>query len=67
MRVVEIIISPQGQARVQTRGFVGTACQEASKFIEQTLGQRLEERLTAEFYQGEVISQTRRQQLDAGA
>ena len=38
MKVIEIIISPQGEARVQTKGFAGAACQEASRFLEQALG-----------------------------
>ena len=51
MKVIEIIISPQGEARVQTKGFAGAACQEASRFLEQALGQRTKEQLTAEFHQ----------------
>ena len=49
MKVIEIIISPQGEARVQTKGFAGAACQEASRFLEKALGQRTKEQLTAEF------------------
>ena len=51
MKVIEIIISPQGETRVQTKGFAGAACQEASRFLEQALGQRTKEQLTAEFHQ----------------
>ena len=55
MKVIEIIISPQGEARVQTKGFAGAACQEASRFMEQALGQRTDERLTAEFHQTQTV------------
>ena len=51
MKTVEIIISPKGEARVQTKGFNGTDCQQASRFLEQALGQRTKEQLTAEFHQ----------------
>jgi hypothetical protein len=51
MKVIEIIVSPQGEARVQTKGFAGASCQEASRFLEQALGQRTKEQLTAEFHQ----------------
>ena len=57
MKIIEIIISPAGQANVQTKGFAGSSCQEASRFIEQALGQRTEERLTAEFYATQVTDQ----------
>ena len=50
MKTIEIIVSPQGETTVQTKGFTGGECREASKFVEQALGQRTGERLTAEFH-----------------
>ncbi len=50
-KVIEIIVSPKGETRVETKGFAGNECQQASEFIEQALGQRSGEQLTAEFYQ----------------
>lgn len=50
-RIIEILISPSGQTTVQTQGFAGASCQEASRFLEQALGKRLQETLTAEFHQ----------------
>jgi hypothetical protein len=50
-RTIEIIITPKGEPTVTTKGFAGSSCRDASKFIEQALGQRLEEQLTAEFHQ----------------
>ena len=58
MKTIEIIISPQGETRVETKGFAGSECQEASESLEQALGARSGERLTAEFYQT-VASQER--------
>ena len=63
MKVIEIIVSPQGEARVQTKGFAGAGCQEASRFLEQALGQRTKEQLTAEFHQSTATVQ---QQQHAG-
>jgi len=63
MKVIEIIVSPQGEARVQTKGFTGASCQEASRFLEQALGQRTKEQLTAEFHQSTATVQ---QQQHAG-
>ncbi len=49
-KMIEIIVSPAGETKVETKGFIGSECREASKFIEQALGQRTDERLTAEFH-----------------
>lgn len=49
-KIIEIIIAPTGESRVETKGFVGSECREASRFIEQALGQQTEEHLTSEFY-----------------
>lgn len=54
---IEIIVSPKGEATVTTKGFTGSSCKEASKFIEQALGQQTSERLTAEFHQAQQVEQ----------
>ena len=56
-KVIEIVVNPRGEATVQTRGFTGGACREASKFVTQALGQTTAETLTAEFYQGQQAGQ----------
>ena len=50
-QTIEITVTPDGQSTVQTRGFVGPGCREASRFVENALGQRTSEQLTAEFHQ----------------
>jgi len=50
-KTIEITVLPNGQSRVETKGFVGSECRQASQFIEQALGQRTGEQLTAEFHQ----------------
>jgi len=62
-RIIEIIVTAKGEATLQTKGFLGSACREASKFIEQALGQRLDERFTAECH----TQQTNPQRLHEGA
>jgi hypothetical protein len=62
LKTIEIIVTPDGQSRVETKGFSGSSCREASKFIEQALGQRTGEQLTAEFY----LSTTHQQPLREG-
>ena len=60
-KVIEIVVNPRGEATVQTRGFTGGECREASKFIEQALGQRTDEKLTADFYQAQSSEQQLKQ------
>ena len=62
MKTIEIIISPKGETTLQTRGFAGTSCRDASKFIEQALGQQTGERLTTEFHQAETASHVHSQE-----
>jgi hypothetical protein len=61
LKTIEITVDPQGQAKVQTKGFSGPECRQASQFVEQALGRRTAESLTAEFYQGQQAGQELRQ------
>ena len=61
MRIIEITVDTKGQSTVETRGFTGRECREASKFIEQALGQRTDEKLTADFYQVQSSEQQLKQ------
>jgi hypothetical protein len=49
-RVIEVIVSPSGETRIETKGFAGTECQAASRSIEQALGLKSSEQLTAEYH-----------------
>ena len=61
MKIIAITIDPKGQSKVETRGFTGDECREASKFLEQALGQRIDGKLTAEFYQAQSSEQQLKQ------
>ena len=56
-KVIRVIVGPKGETRVETKGFSGGECREASRFIEQALGQPVGEQLTAEFYQEQPAGQ----------
>ena len=61
MKTIELIVAPDGSSRVETKGFAGSECQSASRFLEQALGQVQQERQTAEFYRqraGQTLSQS---------
>ena len=51
MRIIEIVISPKGETTVQTKGFAGADCLQASKWLEQALGIATNDNKTAEYYQ----------------
>jgi hypothetical protein len=63
MKIIEILISPEGETRVATKGFAGAECRQASQFIEKALGTQISETFTSEFYQ----QQTQQQNLREGA
>ena len=56
-QTIEIIVTQEGETTVQTQGFTGASCRDASKFLEEALGNRTGERLTGEFYQSASAEQ----------
>ncbi len=56
-KIIRVIVGPRGDVRIETKGFTGPACREASRFLEQALGQPASEQLTAEFYQAQATDQ----------
>ncbi len=53
-RIIEVVVSPTGETTVQTKGYAGADCFQASKFLEQALGTKTNDRPTSEFYQSLV-------------
>ncbi len=49
MKSIEVTIGPQGETKIETRGFAGSSCREASQFLQRALGQSMAENLTGEF------------------
>ena len=56
-KIIRVIVGPRGETKVETRGFAGSECREASRFLEQALGQSVNEQLTAEFFQEQPAEQ----------
>ena len=50
MKTIEITISPTGETKIQTRGFAGASCQQATAELERALGIRTADQRTAEYY-----------------
>ena len=49
-KTIEVTISPKGEASIQTKGFTGEACRDATRNLEAALGVRTREQLTNEFH-----------------
>jgi hypothetical protein len=56
-RTIEVLVSPTGEVSVQTKGYAGSDCLQASKFLEQTLGVTSADRKTSEFYETAPVEQ----------
>jgi hypothetical protein len=56
-RIIEVVVSPTGETTVQTKGYAGADCIQASRFLEQALGVATSDRKTAEYHQTEAAEQ----------
>ena len=50
-RIIEVVVSLTGETTVQTKGYAGTDCLQASRFLEQALGVTTADRQTPEYHQ----------------
>jgi hypothetical protein len=60
-RIIEVTVSATGESTIQTKGYSGDACLNASRFLEQALGIASSDRKTTEFYQSAQSEQHIRQ------
>ncbi len=61
MKIIEVTVSPKGETKIETKGFAGGECWQASRFMEEALGVRESEKLTAEIYQQQPVGQSIRE------
>lgn len=61
-RIIEVTVTTKGETVVQTKGYSGSDCLQASRFLETALGIITADRKTAEFYQ---VAQAQQQQNTA--
>ena len=61
-QLIEIVIAPDGTTRLETKGFTGESCRQASRFMETALGSGCEEQLTAEFHLAQTSQETNARQ-----
>ncbi len=60
-KIIEITVSPTGETKVETKGFSGGECRQASQFVEVALGQTTSEQTTGEFFQVQQVNRDLRQ------
>ena len=57
-QTIEVTVKPNGETLIETKGFTGPSCREATRSLEQALGIPTSEHLTAEFYESQPAAQT---------
>jgi hypothetical protein len=65
-RIIEVIISSKGETSIQTKGFRGDECRQASRGLEAALGIQVQERMTSEFYTSTVGTESAPEETGAG-
>jgi hypothetical protein len=51
-----VIVAPDGSTRVETKGYQGSSCKDASAFIEKALGVKESETLKPEYHQSGSVA-----------
>ena len=49
-KIIEIIVSKKGETKLETKGFSGSSCTEASRAFEKALGATSGDSYTSEYY-----------------
>ena len=49
-KIIEVTVSPKGETTIQTKGFSGEQCRDATRSLEAALDVRSHEQLTDEFH-----------------
>ena len=59
--IIEVVVSPTGETKVETKGFAGAGCRDATKLLESALGIRTSEQLTGEYHAQQTAGNTVRE------
>lgn len=49
-KIIQVVVNNKGETKIETTGFSGSSCQDATRALEQALGAKVEETLTGEYY-----------------
>jgi hypothetical protein len=61
LKTIEILINAKGETTLETKGYAGSSCKAATKALEEALGVKSQEKLTAEYYTRQAAAQQLRQ------
>ena len=56
-RIIEMVVSPTGETTVQTKGYSGSECLQASSWLEKALGITTTDQKTGEYYNTQPTQQ----------
>jgi len=51
MKEIIVDISPEGEIKIETRGFKGKSCLQESRFLKDLLGKEIEQQLTPAYWE----------------
>lgn len=60
-RIIEVVVTPNGETTIETKGYAGGECLQASKFLEQALGDITQQQHTSEYFQSAAAEQQLKQ------
>lgn len=49
-KIFQVTVSPKGETKIETIGFTGSSCQDASRALEAAFGAKTNETLTGDYY-----------------
>lgn len=49
-QVIEVLVGPNGEVKLEAHGFKGKSCKEATEFLEKALGGKQDTKVKAEWY-----------------
>lgn len=67
MKTIAVLVSPTGEARIETHGFLGPACQQADEFLRRSLGRVASEQLLSAYHQLSTTESAVTEQRRVGA
>jgi len=56
-KVIVVTVSPKGETKIETKGYSGGDCLQASKFLEEALGVVVNDQKSPEYFQSDSIQQ----------
>jgi hypothetical protein len=57
MKKIKVHVSKEGDTKIETEGFTGTACKDATKLLEKALGVTTKETFTDDYYKQSTVDQ----------